>query len=149
MSRPSGRRASTWVTTGSPPRARRIEIGVEHAGRAEELELARRPFADVEIGRAEQGDRARGRSRPITLSRPVAGAAAAASRPAPAAATARRGGAAGDAAGGERRAAAPHRRAHAPPHRAQGITVSRRATSRSAARGHGPPQAGSRRREAR
>ena len=37
-------------------RARRIEIGVEHADRAEELELARRAFADVEIGIAEQGD---------------------------------------------------------------------------------------------
>ena len=56
MSRPSGRRASTWVTSGSAPRARRIEIEIEHAGRAEELELARRALADVEIGRAEQGD---------------------------------------------------------------------------------------------
>ena len=60
MSRPSGRRASIWVTIGSAPRARRIEIGVEHADRAEELELARGAFAHVEIGRAEQGDQGAG-----------------------------------------------------------------------------------------
>src|SRR4051794_6232701 len=35
--------------------ARRVEIGIEHTGGSGELELARRTFADVEVGLAELG----------------------------------------------------------------------------------------------
>src|SRR4051794_11542517 len=41
-------------------RARRVEIGVEHAGGAEELELVRRALMRVEIGIAEQGGQGTG-----------------------------------------------------------------------------------------
>ena len=44
--------------------ARRIEIDIEHAGRPEELKLARIALTDVEAGRAEEGGEGRARRGP-------------------------------------------------------------------------------------
>ena len=62
MSAPRGRRVSTCVTRERPAAARRIEIGVEHAARAAELELEAGAFADLQRGIAEAGRPAPARS---------------------------------------------------------------------------------------